>query len=459
MKSHNLTAVGSALVAMGLIAMALCLFPGAEWHVVAIGAAVMAAVIYMVFRQCEWRSRTGAFILLAAGTLSLCGVIINVNYFTEAFGATAAHPYLQNFDAMRDWSWACHVVYGDPAEELIPAGMGYVTAALLWLFGRSVTIPIIFDSICYVLALLMTGSVAYRLTKDRLTATAAVLIAALMCYLFAHGTLLIKDAPVTMLMAILACCMIKVRETSRVTAADMAVAFPALALMAVLRLNFMPMVALGALVLSIGAGRRAVVRLCAFGLMAMCLHWVMNEWVFPKPIDAVRVLSAEKDAEIILHNQYTSFWDNLTGDYTALPFYIKLLWLPVAMGIQFFVPFPWNYSRDMVFGPVEAVAHFGYFWYVAGALVIYWIFACRRRCSPVMNLTVLWAVLMTAVTAYLSSGRVSRYCLPYLPLLLPAAAYVAVRCRRERALWVWLAIFVVAAGSLLGVCYYIQRSC
>ena len=104
-----------------------------------------------------------------------------------------------------------------------------------------------------------------------------------------------------------------------------------------------------------------------------------------------------------------------------------------------------------------AVAHISYFWYLAGALIIYWIFGCAYRAPRRQQLTVVWGVILTVITAYMSSGRISRYCLPYLPLLLPAAAIVALDCRRRRSLWIWLAVFAALLLTALLICYSMQH--
>lgn len=69
---------------------------------------------------------------------------------------------------------------------------------------------------------------------------------------------------------------------------------------------------------------------------------------------------------------------------------------------------------------------------------------------------VAWGVVLTAGIALMTSGRVSRYCLPLLPLLLPAAASAVVYARRERSLQIWMGVFVALMVPGLVICYKLQ---
>ena len=432
--------------------------PGAGMGYVLAGSLLIPLSAIWVLNRLEWPTRAVKYVVLAAAALSICGCIININYFTAAFGATEAQPLLENLDSRRDWSWACHIAFGDQAPDSMPGGMSFITAALLSLFGRSVAVPVLFDSFCYVMALIVMGTVAWRVTTDRRVANITVVIAATMCYLFVQGTLLIKDAPVTFLFAVIVARLLAWRERPQLSVGSVVTFIFVLAVLGILRHNIMPMVALVSLLLAVRAPRRAALTLALAALAAMLWRMVVDSCIMPVPTSMVRVLSAEKDAMVVLSNPYTAPWDSLTGDYTTLSFWQKLLWLPASLTLQFLLPFPWNFGRDMIFGPVEAVAHFGFTWYIAGALVLYWLASRFKKSSSAMQYTVLAGVIFTIITAYLSSGRVSRYCLPYLPLLLPAAAEVLVYCRHRRSLKVWLGIFAVFLTSGLVYCYYLQSN-
>lgn len=450
--------VGGA-VSIALIATALVLWPGAGVITTAMAVAIIALTMIATWRQCPWYSREGSWALLAIMTLAIIGDIININYYTVAAGATASNPVLQNYDACRDWTCACAINYGDVCPpEYYAGGMSYLVAGLLRIFGRSVAVPIFFDTWCYGLAVMLISGIGYRLAgNDRRVALATMIVTVTICYLFAQATLILKDVPLTLSMAAVVYVMASwaMDDIARPTAVQILMLVIALLLIALLRQHMLVMVAVGAVLFI--AGCRGDLRFIILLAAVVCLYWIWGHYVMPPAAEAINTITAESHVEIVQTSGQTAPLDNLIGDYTKLPFYVKMLLLPLSVAVQFLIPFPWNFERDIIFGPVDAVAHFGYTWYLAGALIIYWIFACMRRAGRPMELTIIWGVILTCVTAYISSGRVSRYCLPLLPLLLPAAAWVLVYCRREKALKVWLGVFAVLLAATLVICYKMQN--
>lgn len=451
--------LAAGVVSIVLIATALILWPGAGIITTAAAVAIIAVAMVTAWLNCPWFSRAGSWALLIVMTLAIIGDIININYYTVAAGATASNPVLLNYDACRDWSCACTINYGDACPpQFYPGGMSYLVAGLLTVFGRSVAVPIFFDTLCYGLAVMLISGVGYRLSRnDKRVALATLVIAVTMCYLFAQATLILKDTPLTMSMAAVAYVMVSwaMEAESRPSAGQILMLVGGLFLIALLRQHMLLMVAVGAVLFSLG--RRPDLRFILLLVGVLCLYWLWGRYVMAPAAEAVNTLTAEDHVEIVQTSAQTAPLDKLIGDYTKLPFYVKILLLPLSVAVQFLIPFPWNFDRDVIFGPVDAVAHLGYTWYLAGALIIYWLFACIKRAGRPMALTVIWGVILTCLTAYISSGRVSRYCLPLLPLLLPAAGWVAIYCRREKALKVWLVVFAVLLAATLIVCYKMQK--
>lgn len=449
------TAVAACFIAVALVAYAL---PGAGIGVSVAAYAVIIAAALATLRASGIDSIATRSIALVSSTLSTILVIINVNYFTVATGHTVADPLLQNFDAMRDWSWACHMAFGDDQPDLFVSGMSYATAGILWLFGRSIAYPIFFVSLCYAIAIVMIGSIAYRLTDRRDVATTAMVMGAMMCFLLAHSSVLVKDLPVTCTTAIIVdriVCIYRQRRSLNIK--DIALLTPTLALLLILRHNMSFMIAVGCALFLIGAAPRTRLSLITLAVTVLIGGQIVNRVVMPSPDNIINTISADECALMILNDEATRPWDNIVGDYTQLPFYTKLLWLPVSVAIQFLLPFPWGFERHVCYGPGVAVAHVSYFWYLAGALILYWIFARARKAPRSRQLLIAWGVVLTIITAYMSSGRIARYCLPYLPMLLPAAALVVTDCRRQRSLWIWLSVFAILLAAVLIICYSMQH--
>lgn len=458
--------VAVAAVSLSTVVVLSCLLPGVDCFGVLFAMVCIAGIAAAVYSRCDGRSTAGWYTLAAALTLSMAGAIVSVWYFTTASGGTLENPVLNNFDAARDWAWGCHYVFGDDVPpKYYATGVGYWVAACLTVFGRSVACPIYVNVLCYVLTVIAVGSVAWKATGNRRTATAAMIITASIGYLLSQSTIIIKDVPVTLLMACIAYVFVSrangaANAPLKTSHAVMLVA--AILLLSILRHNILPMAALGAVIFAVR--RRGIDwSLIGVAVIAVAVRAAMLQWVLPQTGTMMSVVTAESSAQIILTNPYTMGYDSMLGDYTTMPFYRKLLWLPASVVVQFLIPFPWNWTRDVVFSPVQVVAHCGYMWYAAGALILYWIGSSRRReSSDALRRLVLWGVLLTVLTAYISSGRVSRYCLPYLPMLLPAAADVVVSaCAARgvrRSLTLWLGIFAAALAVTLIVCHSLQSS-
>lgn len=459
-------AVASCVAVVAAVAI---LFPGARFAFLLPAAAVCGVGIMSIYSQCRFRSTAGAAILLAAYTLVVCGIIININYYTAVSGGTYAAPVLANIDMATDWSRAVHDTYGEPlAEQRQIRNYSYIISALLFAFGRDIGCPLIFNALCYGLTLIMFGAIAWQLTNNTTIATAAIAIAALMCYLMVQATVLLKDVPVTMCFAAVCLSLTSLRN-ARGSSLMWIILLAALAtaLTGFLRANVLLMLIVGYAIFALSAliahNPRALyscIGLCAlaaliFAIMKTTLHYPS----IAENIDG-------RSVGVFVHGTNTAAWDNmLPNEYMELTIWQKLVWLPASIAVQFLIPFPWNFSRDMVFGATEAVAHFGFFWYYAGAAFIFflWMSIARFRNFAFANphrldmlALALWAVCLTAITAYMTSGRVSRYCLPYLPMILPCVVWTICTYWRRRSLWVWLAAFTILLVPTLFICHHLQ---
>lgn len=457
MKSPKVILYIGATLCLGLIFSCLSLFPGAGFIYIAGAAAIGGTAAVALYSNCSWRSTAGWWILLAAATLSLCGAIININYYTVAAGTTAACPVLQNFDSLRVWQWSCYFAFGDIIPTQNITSVGYFFAPLLYVFGRTIAVPVLFCSICYMLTPIVVGSIAMRLTSDRRIALAAMLFTACQCFLFAQSTMLIKDCPVTLGMGVIIYYIV-VAATGRQLDLGAGIALlSAITALSLLRPQSLLFISVAAILITAPSGRRSIAWGAGIAVTAIAFHIFSYTAILPSNILRViqHSVTTHEAITFIQPNPYAVPFDNMFGDYTQIPFYKKLMILPLTVALQFLLPFPWNFGRDTIYGPAEGIAHFGFPWYLAGALILYWLFVCMRRAPRPMQMTVLTGVLFTVATAYMTSGRIARYCLPYLPMLLPAAAYVAV-CIRRRSLWIWLGVFSVLLAATLMVCHHLQ---
>lgn len=458
MKPRALRANITILTCLSLAAIVLALRPGMSVMSMCVGLAIAGAMILIARARCVWFGEAAATVTALAATISLSAVAININYFTVASGGTLANPVLQNYDAMRDWAWACNIAWGDALPDYIyyyaPAGRVY--AWLMLVFGRSIGVPLVFISLCYTATVIMTGAVTWRLTASKRTANVAVVMCAVMCYLLAHSAVLLKDCPVTLAWALMAWFMAAMCSERRLGAADWIAIALAGALLMLFRPNGLLMLIVPFVVMLPAMSRRHRLTVPALVVVAVALRYV--SWSADIVNSIAHTAMADDTTAMILTNQYTAPLDNITGDYPLLPFYIKLLWLPVTVGLLFLLPFPWNFGRDMIFGPAESVAHFGFFWYIAGILVAYYLFSRQRPAGQAMFLMTIAGVVLYVFIAYVTGGRVSRYCLPLLPMLLPPAAATLDVCYRRPTLWRWMGCSGACIAAALILAHNLQSA-
>lgn len=131
-----------------------------------------------------------------------------------------------------------------------------------------------------------------------------------------------------------------------------------------------------------------------------------------------------------------------------------LLRLPVSVALQFITPLPWAFGRDVVFGPSAAYAHVSYPWYALGGLILYCLLFRLRSLPRRMAGLLLYGTVLYLITALMTGGTISRYTLPWLPALVPAAAWVWNEgCVRLRSFRIWYFIYCLAMVLVLAAAF------
>lgn len=422
----------------------------------AVGAiGLLGAWIYARSKFSTW---SGAIVLLIGFTLTVCGVIVNVDYYTDVLGGSLASPVLNNYDSSVDWQRAMIYLGAPENPELPHRYYSAVIAVLTWIFGVDISVPLLFNSLCYVLLLVVMGAIGWQLTESRKVATALMAITLCMCYLLVQSTVLIKDVPLTLVVALVVLLSIMWMKTFwwKTPWWQYLAMLALMVVLQFLRVNFAPILCVGALLFSLRFRPFSIdPRFVGVIVIATVFRWIFNQW-FVEPGSVAQIVAVKYTGSIQLFEPHTMAWDNMTGVYSQLSVFQRIAWLPMSVGVQYMIPFPWTYMSYVDFSPLMSLAHFGFPWYYAGALVVYWIFADMRHADAGMIKLVAWGVAATVATAYVTGGHASRYCLPYLPMLLPAAAWVVCHDLHRRKLWIWLGIFTVLLVVALVVGHRLQ---
>lgn len=350
-----------AACAAAALAVAVCMYfvPGVPPMAFAGFAGITAAALAVYGFLCGGASRLGAYVLLGAATLLSIGIVVNVNYFTIGSGGTDAAPVLYNSDAWRTWNDA--LFHLDAGGEAIPPtyGMyGGIIAVVMSLTGISVTAGLMVSMAATLMSILCSGIIAWRLIADRRIAAVSMACCAAVCYFLTSGTLLIKDAWVCASFAI-----VGVGFASSGDGSCRRIVLPVYigaVMLLLVRPNMLLAMAIGTVMCILPAAVDAEGRRKAWTYIGLCAGFCILLWgvgnIAQITPDAGGIINIGMSNEWIRYdapNQLAYY--NIIGDYSDLPVYYKVMMLPVTAAVQFLIPFPWNWGRDIIYGPTSFV--------------------------------------------------------------------------------------------------------
>lgn len=435
---------------IGIVTAGWLLWPVPSSLIVKITVTLLPLLVCLLCKRFLLRDIGGEYILLAAWCTVTLGAICNGWFYTAIMGGTVSDPMFANYDSMRDWNDGSALING----ERPMATYGYMVGVLR-LVCDDVMFVLGVNVMCYLLTIVLIGRITRELTDDKRTVFISMLMTALIAYLWAQATTVIKDASVVLCMSVLTLLMVRMRHKSS-RPWEYIVGAIVLMVLAFIRINAMFMIGLMAVVMSFGRGENKATAVLLIVPACIAAYFIANAAGVHTP-SPVGLIEVKPECEMVIIDQHTAPWDNmLGGDYTALPIYMKLLWLPASVALQFLLPFPWNFESAYVFGPAKVVSRIGVVWYYCGALLLWWLAKQWRQASGTTRRVVTCGILLTIITAYLNSGRASRYCLAYLPMLLPASA-MACNYLRQPSMRRWLIIFTVLLTATLLICYHLHQ--
>lgn len=116
----------------------------------------------------------------------------------------------------------------------------------------------------------------------------------------------------------------------------------------------------------------------------------------------------------------------LIGEYNEYSNIAKVLILPVTVGVQFMIPFPFETVPEIFGMPLSNAYHrMSYLWYLAALpMLLFFILHLLRTGGVVLNLMAFASAVAYCVPALITGGVVSRYAFCFVPLLSVAGAYV-----------------------------------
>jgi hypothetical protein len=430
------------------------LLPGAPVLSTVVAILCQTAVVAAIFYRSKAYSVTGLTALFVGTLILSLGVIADVHYFTVQSGGTCQNPVLLNDDAEIYWA---DINYHLGAGGRCVVGkyyFGVINAALMRVFGHSIVVPIMANMFCMQCALLLCALITNRLTDNRRSAAVAVFAASSVCFYMSMGTVLLKDAWVIASLALAAYGLVRNDKRAPLTVGLAAV------VMAAVKPSYVFAIVLGVAIMMLTQRKRNYA-VCG-SLIAFCvLLWALPIYVLDAPDYTTGYLlhhSSQYKEFFATGRQNQQAYFNVLGDFFALPLYKRVLMLPLTAIVQFLIPFPWNFARDLEFGYSQVYAHFAYPWYLFAAVVVYYFVFCSRKMPCTMLWLSVWAMACWFVPCVLQGGMVSRYGLPAVTLLAPCVGAVLTENLRCRSFVIWMSVFVAVMATALPICYKLQTS-
>lgn len=453
MKFLSTTFSYATIGSLALIGGALCIFPGAPlWSSLFQMLGILAIVLYLYRKVCP-ATNSGHWILLLVWTLLGIGFAANVWYFTTYSGGTLEAPVLNNDDASKVWQQLISYRNGTGFDGV---RMARYALLLSWLEGGSIpTINslIINNVLITLLTIVITGAFTVQICGDgdinyrRRIATISIGLISCVCYFVASGVIIIKDAPMCLTMAsILYALSLLTHDNYRYRPWILLIVFSSIAWL--VRPNLLPFILLAILIFTPFIRRHKWIGLC---IIAIFVSLLFLESIYNNYHTAA--LEQDGTTSFNIHtgdDPRLAAYETISPAYEDLNFWQCLIRLPFSLVVQFLTPLPWAFTRDIVFGPSMIYAHISYPWYIIGGIIIFYIFRCLFKSPKRIAAAVIFGVLATCTTAFVTGGTVSRYCLLWLPALIPGASWVIASGRwRMKDFRIWSIIYLI--GLITGL--------
>ena len=445
------------LLAIALVVLALWLLPGESLWRQLLRLIVAGGIVYFIYLKICPVNYGGKYTLLTFWTILSIGLTLNVWYFTTHSGGTVYDPVLLNDDASTAWTQMLATMQGSDSG-VYPTRRGYgELLALLSIGGRArIDTLLIFNMMATLIAIVLTGAATARMCSQTggkgsaRVCTAALIMCGAVAYFLMTGTILIKDAMCCMTMALT---LFALFGRSRIWL-RVGLLLIAGAISYAIRPNFLIFIILAIVIEEAFAKRRHIAAFAAVSVLFVALYlWKSAFGTVALPFEASDmstnfIVSTDETAERV------KAYSTVGGDYEWNSNLKKLILLPFSLAVQFFTPLPWAFDRHIIFGPTQALSHFAMPWYALGGIILYYPFKAWKNSPRGVKASFIFAVVAWCATAFMTGGTVSRYCLPWLPFLVPSAAWViASGAWKEKTFKRWALIYCALIVIALIVIY------
>ena len=460
LKSQLTFAMAAAIIAATAMAAASTQFGLADGSKITLAMTVACALPMWAYASRSWATRGGLWALLAISAVVAGCSMYNIWDWTLHSGGTLAHPVLRADDS-HYYEWALY--HFDGSGQNLPVmfpGLPVLMMGLWSLLGVSVVWPMAMNAAFVLAAVVTAGAVARRVLEGRVSASGpavavvAMVMTGVLAYFVSQGIRIQKEAMVYLAIGLTGYALAGLRRSDSFTAADWWAYALACVILAFGRTTYLYFVIMGVAMMWAGNARRhwrtaAVLVAVAAALMAVGNHFAY----YSVERHVIIVNGGNEMREAYINDGAQAPYLRLIGDYFNYPKLLRAAMLPLTLAVQFIIPFPW--LKSAVVSVDTVLPRLAYGWYAVGAMAIFYFVAVSWRKRDNLGLWAWWLAASYAAIAYITAGSISRYVLPFEPLMATLATYVLCRAaegRQRKALAGWLAAFAVVLGAALAVC-------
>ena len=153
-------------------------------------------------------------------------------------------------------------------------------------------------------------------------------------------------------------------------------------------------------------------------------------------------------------------YQHIIGEYYNYPKLERVFLLPISMGVQYIIPFPWLYGYDNA-SVLSLLPRMRMMWYfVGGMCLFYYLYIVVAHFNTFnLGMWAWWPLVVFMIMSFLTGGLVSRYALPIQPLFVVVATYVIFLIKEghfRRQFTILMVIYVLVLVATLVFCYHLQ---
>lgn len=461
--------IALSLLAIVLAAITVSAFGMADGLAIVAALSVAWALPYAVARRSSWWTSGASIALCAVSLIVAASAVYYMWHTTIGCGATLEMPKLDS-DASKYYNWALHY-YDGRCPEPRTTFFGFpIAMLLLWkVLGVSIVWPVAMNVSLTITSIAMGAALAASFVRGRdliAPATAATLTIALLAlhgYFLSQGYVVQKEALVYVSMTMVAMGLFRINDTHcnrRQAITGVALYTLACIILALVRAKYINFAAFGVALLAVARWRtcwRSIASLVAvtFATWLMGMYCSTTYTVAQQVGNVVggEYITLSMGVDTGIQASYLGYMDG----YFCLAAWKKVLLLPFTCGTQYIIPFPWG-AESNDWTSVFPRVRLG--WYLCGGLAMCYYAILSWRKGTHLGLVAWWPVVCAMGISYICAGTVSRYILPYQPMLTAIAVYVLAHIwtnRHRRPLATAYAAYAIILITALLIAWHISH--